>query len=64
MGKVKTKIVKRVGKALYEAHGDEFSQDFEKNKQVVMKYLDVNKKLRNVIAGYLVKLKKLEKATK
>ena len=64
MGRIKTALVKRTAKQIFELHNDEVSEDFDKNKQVVAKYITVSKKLRNVIAGYLVRLKKQEKQEK
>lgn len=45
-----------------EMYPGEVSEDFEKNKELVAKYVDVkSKKLRNQIAGYLTRLVKLSK---
>ncbi|MEM0196140.1 MAG: 30S ribosomal protein S17e [Sulfolobales archaeon] len=62
MGKVYTSLIKRTARKLMELYPGEVSEDFEKNKEVVFKYLDVkSKKLRNQIAGYLTRLVKLSK---
>ncbi len=58
MGKIKSKLIKRTAKALIEK-GIEFSSDFEKNKKILGNTMP-SKKLRNQIAGYLVRLKKSE----
>ncbi|MEM4434449.1 MAG: 30S ribosomal protein S17e, partial [Sulfolobales archaeon] len=56
MGKVYTSLIKRTARKLMELYPGEVSEDFEKNKEVVFKYLDVkSKKLRNQIAGYLTR---------
>ena len=61
MGRVKTIMVKNIGKKLYKEHKEEFTTDFEKNKEIVKKYVDIpSKKLRNIVAGYITRLKKLE----
>ncbi|MCC5994305.1 MAG: 30S ribosomal protein S17e [Candidatus Aenigmarchaeota archaeon] len=61
MGRVKTRMVKIIGEKLYREHKDEFTTDFEKNKEIVKKYVDIpSKKLRNVVAGYVTRLKKRE----
>jgi small subunit ribosomal protein S17e len=53
--------VKRVALELYESHGDEFTEDFSKNKEVVARLMEVkSKRLRNIIAGYVTRLKKRE----
>ncbi|MEM2932846.1 MAG: 30S ribosomal protein S17e [Candidatus Pacearchaeota archaeon] len=64
MGRIKTAFVKRTGKMLLNLHGEELSDNFEKNKQIVSKYIEINKKLRNSIAGYIVRLKKQELKSK
>lgn len=62
MGKVYTSVVKRTARKLLELYPGEVSEDFEKNKELVSKYLDVrSKKLRNQIAGYLTRLVRLSK---
>jgi len=61
MGRVKTIMVKNIGEKLYKEHKEEFTTDFEKNKEIVKKYVDIpSKKLRNIVAGYITRLKKLE----
>ncbi len=55
-------MVKRAARKLLELYPGEVSEDFEKNKELVSKYLDVkSKKLRNQVAGYLTRLVKLSK---
>lgn len=61
MGKIKTALVKKTAIQLVNLYGDEFSTDFNKNKEVINKHIKLSKKLRNVIAGYIVRLKKKEK---
>lgn len=62
MGRIKTILVKRVTKQLIDEHIDEFSEDYTKNKEVVKKYVDTKSpKIRNVIAGYTVRLVKQAK---
>ncbi|MEM0333582.1 MAG: 30S ribosomal protein S17e [Candidatus Aenigmatarchaeota archaeon] len=61
MGRIKTIMVKNIGEKLYKEHKEEFTTDFEKNKEIVKKYVDIpSKKLRNIVAGYVTRLKKLE----
>jgi|TARA_B100002003_G_C14002341_1_gene483846 small subunit ribosomal protein S17e len=60
MGRIKTQQVKRVTLQLMKEHGSEFQKDFNKNKELVDKFIDVkSKKLRNVVAGYATRLKKI-----
>lgn len=57
MGRVRPRHVKRLAKDLVEKHEGEFSEDFDHNKEK-LKELDVveSKKLRNRIAGYMVRV--------
>ena len=62
MGRIKTTLIKRKTKELLNMHGDNFSSDFSKNKEVTNKYTQiVSKKMRNVVAGYMTRLKRQEK---
>lgn len=61
MGRIKTTLIKRKTKELWAKHGDKFMADFDKNKKLTDQYTDVmSKKLRNIIAGYMTRLKKKE----
>lgn len=61
MGRIKTTFVKRKTKELHKMHGEKFSKDFNSNKALLPKYTNVPcKKLRNIIAGYMTRLKKQE----
>jgi len=65
MGRIKTKLVKRVTKQLVAEHKEEFSEDYNKNKEVLKKYIIVKSpKIRNVIAGYTTRLIKQSKENK
>lgn len=62
IGRIKTVLVKRVTKQLVREHPDEFSEDFNKNKEILKKYAVIKSpKLRNVIAGYVSRLVKQAK---
>ena len=61
MGRIKTKLVKGVTHKLMDAHGEEFTTDFNENKVKVSEKCDIqSKKIRNVIAGYITRMKKRE----
>ena len=61
MGRIKTQQIKRVTLQLIKEHGSEFKKDFSKNKELVEQFVDIkSKKLRNVVAGYVTRLKKTE----
>ena len=62
MGRIKTTFIKRKTKELLAMHSDKFSDDFTQNKIVTNKFTKVgSKKIRNVIAGYMTRLKRQEK---
>ena len=59
MGRIKTKLVKGLAKKLVKVHGQEFTPEFSKNKELVSKYTNVaSTKMRNIIAGYTARLVK------
>jgi len=61
MGRIKTKLIKRKTKELLKVHGESFTKDFSENKLLTNKHAKVqSKKLRNVIAGYMTRLKEKE----
>lgn len=61
MGRIKTTLLKRKTKELYKLHGDQFTTDFTQNKLITNKYTKVfSPKLRNIIAGYMTRLKRKE----
>lgn len=62
MGRIKTTQIKRVTHELMELHGNEFTNSFEENQQIVNKFISTpSKRLRNKIAGYVTKLVKKSK---
>ncbi len=61
MGRVKSLAVKRTTRKLLEEHPDIFTADFEKNKQILTKILETDKRTKNSIAGYITRLVKKEK---
>ncbi len=61
MGRIKTTMIKRKTKELLKLHGDKFTTDFEQNKLLTNRCTSGgSKKIRNVIAGYMTRLKKQE----
>ncbi|MEM0002468.1 MAG: 30S ribosomal protein S17e [Desulfurococcaceae archaeon] len=57
MGKVRTKLVKRIARELLDKYPGLFKRDFNHNKLVVSKLTTTSsKKLRNQIAGYITHL--------
>ncbi len=58
MGRIKTVMVKRTSGKLVEAYPEQFSKNFDKNKESLNELAEIrSKKLRNTIAGYIVRLK-------
>ncbi|MFC1755321.1 30S ribosomal protein S17e [Thermoproteota archaeon] len=63
MGRIKTKLVKRKTNELIAAYGEKFTTDFEQNKKLVVGKMEFpSKKIRNIIAGYVTRLKRRESA--
>ena len=63
MGRIKTKKIKRITNELIDRYRDEFKDNFEENKEILMRLADINsKKLRNVIAGYATRLMQVKEA--
>jgi small subunit ribosomal protein S17e len=61
MGKVRTLLIKKVSKELINKYPDVFTTDFDENKKLLDKYLEVDSKhLRNRISGYIVNLVKIK----
>lgn len=61
MGRIKTAFIKRKTKELLKKHGTHFSADFSANKELTDSFVELkSKKLRNIIAGYMTRLKKKE----
>ncbi len=59
MGRIKTKLIKRVTQDVMEKYGDEVSNDYVKNKEVINKHIETpSKKIKNIVAGYATRLSK------
>ena len=58
MGKIKSKLIKRTAHELIK-QGITFSKTFEENKRILGKTMP-SKKIRNQMAGYVARLKKVE----
>jgi small subunit ribosomal protein S17e len=64
MGRIKSVPVKNLGDVMISSHGDKFTEDFERNKQVLdeAKKID-SKRTRNIVAGYITtQMKKAKRA--
>ncbi len=59
MGRIKTQLIKRITMKLLEEYKPKFKDSFNDNKSIVSELTDVgNKKLRNMISGYITRLVK------
>ena len=57
MGRVRPHFIKRLARDMVDKHGDKFGEDFEENKEI-LKEMDSyeSRKLRNRVAGYIVRV--------
>jgi ribosomal protein S17E len=60
MGRIKTKPIKRMALGLFNKEPAIFHKDFDSNKKVLGNEMP-SKKTRNMVAGYLTRLKKNNK---
>ncbi len=59
MGRIKTMLIKRSANKILKEYRENFSQDFEYNKNQVVKFAEIrSKKIKNVLAGYITRLVK------
>ncbi len=65
MGKIRIILIKNISKELIGKYPNIFTTDFEKNKELLNKYAEIDSKhLRNRIAGYIVNLLKIKEKLK
>lgn len=58
MGRVRQTYIKRLAKNLVDADPEKFSEDFDENKEELKDTEEFeSKKLRNRVAGYIVRVK-------
>lgn len=56
MGNIRPTFIKRSAIEILKMYGDQFTDDFEENKQVLKKVSDIeSKSLRNKVAGYITR---------
>jgi len=60
MGRIKTTFIKRKTKELMKQHGEKFTTEFSENKKLAGQFTSARKKLRNIIAGYMTRMKRKE----
>jgi len=60
MGRIKTKLMRRLTFDVLDMTRERLSKDFNQNKLVVSEVLpDASKKIRNTVAGYATRLMKM-----
>jgi len=63
LGSIRQGYIKNSARILIQDYPDEFTADFETNKRLVEQYTDgTAKAVRNRLAGYLVRLVRMEQA--
>lgn len=56
MGRIKSTAIKNLAREILEDHGDKFTTEFGKNKEIIGKVKKIeSKKIKNVVAGYITK---------
>ena len=56
MGRIKTKLTKRITLELLDRYKKDFKPDFESDKALVSSHAHIkSKKIRNIIAGYVAR---------
>jgi ribosomal protein S17E len=60
MGRIKTKAIKRIALGIFGKEPGVIGSDFESNKKMLGKEMP-SKKTRNMVAGYVTRLKKNDK---
>ena len=60
MGRIKTTLVKRIGRQLNNKSPESFSKEFEKNKKALGHTLP-SKRMRNMVAGFITRFNKNKK---
>lgn len=59
MGRIKSTFVKTSANKIYKLNKEEFTSEFEKNKEIIGKYATIpSKKLRNTVVGHITRLVK------
>jgi len=63
LGSVRPGFIKNAARSLMQLYPDTFTDDFETNKRLVEQLTDIEtKKVRNRVAGYLVRLVRIRLA--
>lgn len=64
MGRIRTDSLKKLGNELLENFSDRFTDNFDKNKEIVDELINLeSKKIRNRLTGYITHIIKSRKKT-
>jgi small subunit ribosomal protein S17e len=59
LGKIRSERIKRIANELFERYGDQFTSNFDENKNIICSFLMIDsKKMRNKMTGYITGLVK------
>ena len=64
MGRIKNTAIKTLASQLIREQGEKFTEDFEKNKEILADVKPIkSKRVRNILAGYIAKeMKRVKKS--
>jgi len=64
MGRIKSTAIKTLARDLVKQYAEKFTEDFEKNKEVLDEVKPIqSKKIRNTVAGYITtKMQQIKKS--
>ncbi|MBI5148496.1 30S ribosomal protein S17e [Candidatus Pacearchaeota archaeon] len=60
MGRIKSLLIKRTAKKFVRENSKAFNENFDSNKKAILTIIP-SKRMRNSIAGYITRLKKMNK---
>lgn len=64
MGRIRTDSLKKLGNELLEKFSDRFTDNFDKNKEIIDELINLeSKKIRNRLTGYITHIIKSRKKT-
>ena len=56
MGRIKSRLAKRLGNELLEKYPESFTATFDDNKKAMPQYVEItSKKIRNTVAGHITR---------
>lgn len=59
MGRIKTRLIKRISNEIVDEYKDRLKKTFDENKEIVVKLVNFpSKKIKNIVTGYVSRLMK------